>query len=212
MQRRIPAASKYSASKGAQHKQPMKMHKIIFVTSNRHKFLEVKAVLKRFGIGLVRRKFNFVENDSTSLRAEAANKARQAYAKFKKPLIVEDTGFFFRAYKGFPGMQSRRIFEAIGYDGLFRLLRGKSREAYSAVAVCYISGPNKIHTFTGKMHGTITTKVIRPNSDVMPYEKIFRILGEKRTLSEMSREEKNAISHRAIAARKLARFLVTHKK
>lgn len=189
-----------------------KKRRLIFVTSNQHKFGEVKSILAQYGVEAERKTFDFCEDDGTTIENEAINKAKQAYAKFRRPLIVEDTGFFFKAYKNFPGTQPKRMFELLGYDGFFRLLKGKNREAYAEVVICYITSKNNFHVFTGKLHGTITRNVYFPRKDVMPYEKVFRIKGDGRLLAEITREEKNKFSHRAKAAKKLGKYLVEQIK
>lgn len=185
-----------------------KNRKLLFVTSNRHKFDEVQALLRPFGIGLQRREMDFVENESVSIEREAVNKAKQAFARFKKPLIVEDTGVYFTAYRNFPGTQPKRMFEALGYEGYFKLLSGKKRSAYVETVICHITSPNRHHTFTGNMRGGITKRVYLPRKDLLAYEHIFRPRGKRRVMAQLSRGEKNAISHRAKAARKLAKYLI----
>lgn len=181
---------------------------LTFVTSNEHKFEEISTILKEeFDIELVRKEMDFVEFSNQSLKEIALQKARQAFEHFRIPLIVEDTGFFFAAYKNFPGTEPKRAFEALGFEGLLKLLKGKSRQAYSEAVICFFEGENSHKLFDGKFEGKIATKVVKPNAKVMPYEKIFIPKGEKRALAEMSREEKNAISHRGIATRKLGKWL-----
>lgn len=204
-----PKPRKRSSPKG---KKPRKPKKLLFVTSNRHKFSEFSAILRPLGIALTRKSMGFVERQGTTVGREAVNKARQAWAKFKQPLMVEDTGFYFTAYPNFPGAQPKRMFDALGYGGMLKLLSGKERGAYSEVVLCYISSQRNYRTFSGRMHGTITTRIHKPRADVMPYEHIFRMKGERRVVAEMSREEKNAVSHRAKAAKKMARYLMGKKR
>ena len=180
---------------------------LIFVTSNKHKFEEIAAVLEQFDIELQREEMEFVEFPSQTLKEIALHKAHQAFEKFREPLIVEDTGFFFEAYNNFPGVEPKRAFQALGFEGLLKLLSGKSRKAYSKTVICYISSSNSYSFFEGEWRGKISKKVINENAKVMPYEKIFIPDGSKKAIVELSREEKNKQSHRAIAAQKLAKWL-----
>ncbi len=180
---------------------------LLFVTSNRHKFGEVRKVLAEHNILLRQKHMDFIESSTLSLEEEARRKAEKAYEKYKQPLITEDTGFYFKAYKNFPGTNAKEMFNALGFDGLFRLLKGKSRSAYAKVAICYCPSKGKYKTFTGKLEGKIAEKVYRPSDHRMPYEHIFIAKGREKPMVQMSRQEKNAVSHRALAARKLCAFL-----
>ena len=180
---------------------------LLFVTSNRHKFNEVRKVLAEYGIPLKQRHMDFIESSTLSIGEEARRKAKTAYEKYRQPLITEDTGFYFRAYKNFPGSNAKEMFNALGFDGLFRLLDGKPRSAFAKVAICHISSKGKYKTFTGKLEGKIAERAYRPSGHRMPYEHIFIPRGRKKPMVQMTRTEKNKISHRALAARKLCGFL-----
>ena len=180
---------------------------LVFVTSNEHKFEEVSAVLKEFDIDVVRRELDFVEFSNQSLREIALSKARQAFEKFRTPLVVEDTGLYFGAYKNFPGTEPKRAFEALGFEGLLKLLEGKKRNACFKTVFCYIAGSDSHHFFEAEWHGTIAKKVTRPNARGLPYNKIFIPKGLKKTAIELPQKEKNAICQRGIAARALGKWL-----
>ncbi len=180
---------------------------LLFVTSNKHKFDEVAAILGEFDMDIKRAEMDFIEFPSQSLKEIAVHKARQAFAKFRVPLIVEDTGFFFEAYNNFPGTEPRRAFEALGFEGLLKLLGGKSRAATSKTVFCFMEHPHSFKTFEGEWRGKISKKVVKPNASAMPYEKIFIPEKGKKAVVELPRAEKNQLSHRAIAARKLAVWL-----
>ncbi len=179
---------------------------LLFVTSNTHKFEEVEAILSGFEISLERKEMDFIEFPSESLKEIALQKARQAFEKFRQPLIVEDTGIYFKAYSNFPGTEPKRAYEALGFEGLLKLLKGKPRTAFFHTMICFFDGSSH-YFFEGKLEGKITSSVIKPKAKVMPYEKIFIPKGEERALAEISRKEKNSFSHRAIAARALGKWL-----
>lgn len=181
--------------------------KLIFATGNKGKFEQVSRVLAEYGISLERKKVDFVEPDLDSLEEIALSKAKQAFAQLKQPLIVEDTGFYFEAYKGFPGPHTKWAFQKIGFDGFFRLLKGKTKKCFSRTVICFIEAENSHKFFEGKWQGTITTKISKKNSASLPYARIFIGKGEKVPSIEMPEEEKAKKSQRAIAARKLAEWL-----
>jgi len=181
-------------------------HVLVFATGNKHKVEEVSAVLSEYGIGVEQKKIDFQELNSSNQKAIALDKAKQAFSELKRPLIAEDTGIYFKAYKEFPGTQPKRMFQSIGYDGFFRLLKGKNRAAYFLCTICFFDGKNHWF-FEGNLEGKITEKVIKPKANVMPYERIFIPKGSKKVLAEMTRGEKNDISHRGLATKKLGHWL-----
>lgn len=177
---------------------------IIIATTNLSKYEEISAVLKTFCVTSEMAPVECDEHGET-LEEIAEAKARQAYAKIKKPLITEDTGIFFSAYKNFPGTRAKRVFLDIGFDGILKKLYGKRREAAFRTAICYTDGVRE-KIFTGELKGRIAGAPAGSASENVPYEKIFIPTGGGAPLSFMSRGEKNAISHRAQAARKFAEW------
>lgn len=137
----------------------------------------------------------------------AKNKARQAFNKIKKPLIVDDTGIFFSAYNNFPGLIAKRLYIAIGFSGLLKLLKKKSRKAYFKAVICYYDG-RKMKLFDGKLHGNIVKKIHpdRFKRKKFPYDQIFFASGSRKPVSSMTLKDKIKTSHRAKAVRKFARW------
>ena len=177
--------------------------KLFLVTKNKHKVTEIRSVMKEFGIEIEQISEEKVEGKDMSLKEVAEYNAKLFYEKYKKPVAVDDTGVFFKAYNNFPGSQPKRIFNEIGYKGLFKKLEGKNKEAYFKTVVGYCNGEVKI--FEGVLECIADNKVHDIDVDVLPYERI--LLVADKPLSRYSREDKNKISHRAKAFRKLAEYL-----
>ncbi|MFH1586279.1 MAG: non-canonical purine NTP pyrophosphatase [Candidatus Diapherotrites archaeon] len=180
---------------------------LYFVTGNKHKVREIREMLSPMGIKIIQKNLDIIEPDFSSIEKVAESKARQALEKLKKPLIVEDTGIYFKAYRNFPGALAKRIWLEIGFDGLFRLLKGKNRKAYFKSTICYIAPRKKPKLFSGEMRGRIIDWVKSPHADRLPYEKIFIPNGLRKVVVDLNLVEKNKISHRAKATRKLADYL-----
>ncbi|MBU2100072.1 non-canonical purine NTP pyrophosphatase [Candidatus Micrarchaeota archaeon] len=179
---------------------------LYFVTGNKHKVQEIQKVLGK-KIQLIQKKLEIKEPALNSIEKIAKIKAVQAFKKIGKPLITEDTGIYFNAFKNFPGTEPKREFEKLDFKGLLEKLKGKKRNAFFITAICFVDAKGKRKTFSGKLHGRITEKVFYEKKDVLPYEKIFIPKGKKRVLAFYSRKTKNKFSHRAKAARKLKKFL-----
>ena len=180
--------------------------KLSFVTSNRHKYEEVKDILSEFGIDVVWKNIELPEPEG-EIDSIAKAKAKHAAEILKSPAAVDDTGVFFEAYNNFPGPNPKFVFNGIGYEGIMRLLKGKSRKAYFRTAVGYCEPGKKPVVFDGVMKGEITEEVFDKEKDVLPYMRIFVAEGHDNVISSIPAEEKNRISHRAKAFRKLGEFL-----
>ncbi len=181
--------------------------RVYFATTNPHKVRQARAVLGKWGVEVrwLRRSYDESSDDSIY---EIARKAVASLAeKEKKPVVVEDTGVFFKAYKNFPGAFPKFVFNSIGYEGIFRLLRGKSKEAEFVSAVGYCEPGKKAILFTGTMRGRVQLKAVFRNKDVLPYERIFIPEGKREVLASLSQQEKLALLHRAKAFEKLGRHL-----
>jgi len=113
---------------------------LYFVSTNKHKFNEINTILAKHNIKLRWEKLELKEHESLTLEEIAIEKAKQAFAKLKKPLIVEDTGIFFEGFTNFPGAKAKRIYERLGFKGLLDLASKKSKEAYFKTAICFTDG------------------------------------------------------------------------
>jgi XTP/dITP diphosphohydrolase len=183
------------------------MKELFFVTTNKHKISEVQEIMKKFSIKVIQINQKYDEDHDDSME-DISRKAAQRLAKeLKKPLTVEDTGFFFEAYDNFPGPLSKFIAATIGYEGIMRLLQGKNRKSYAKTVVGFCIPGKEPIIFEGVMKGCISEKVYDMDKDIMPYERIFIPEGYEVTLSGLSRDIKNTISHRKKAFEKLAEYL-----
>lgn len=181
------------------------MEDIFFVTGNYDKFLEAKKILEKEGINLLKSDLKVVEKKLETIHDISVDKALTSSRMLKKPLIVEDTGIFFKAYNGFPGTNPNFVFKTIGYKGILKLLEGKNRGAYFETVVSFWEPGSQVVSFSGICEGKIAEKV----SSVIgfAYDAIFIPNGEKKaTFSEMTKEEKEKYSHRAKALQEFVRW------
>ena len=87
----------------------------------------------------------------------AREKARFAYETLCRPLIVDDTGFFVHALRGFPGPYAAYVLRTLGNEGMLRLLEGAAdRSAHFVTAVAYADADG-IRVFEGRLDGAVTT-------------------------------------------------------
>ena len=113
------------------------MSKITLVTGNRYKLKEVRGIFSEFNIEIDNLDMDKPEMKFDTIKETAAYSAAELAKKLNRPVMVDDTGMFFEAYNNFPGPNPKFVFQSIGYDGIFRLLKDKSRKAYFASAAAY---------------------------------------------------------------------------
>jgi len=181
--------------------------KIAFITTNKHKFREVREILEDYPVELEHTDLEYEENHDASLENIAKTAAQKLASQLNKPVILEDTGLFFAAYNNFPGALPKFVFYSLGYQGIFKLLAGVSRQAHFKTVAAFCRPGGKPVLFEGIMHGQITPEVHNANKDVMPYDKIFIPQGKTKTISDMTLEEKNTFSQRAQAFRKFGEYI-----
>lgn len=175
------------------------------VTTNRGKFLEIEDILERERIESVQKPMSVIESGKT-LEQRAKSKAQAGYNAIGQPVVADDTGLYFHALKGFPGVQPKKVFDELGFEGIFKKLEGMDRTASFKTVLCYFdeSGPRY---FRGEMEGAISERLHKIRAEDLPYERIFIPKKMFRAVSELTFDEKQLISHRAKAARQLAEFL-----
>ena len=132
--------------------------------------------------------------------------------------IADDSGLVIDALQGGPGIESARFSGQKGGDRklidhknsqkVLKLLKGvptKKRTARFVCSLCLASPDQILIETQGMLEGLITEKEIGENG--FGYDPIFFVPRLKKTVAQLTREEKNAISHRGNAIRKLKPLL-----
>ncbi len=177
---------------------------VVFVTTNPGKMWEATEIGKEFGIKFVQDKAAVDEVQSADLEEIAAKCAKDAWAQVKKPLIVDDSGVFVEALKGFPGPYSSYVYTTIGVDGVLKLLEGvKNRKALMRSVVAYTDGKT-VTTFTGEVDGKIITE--KRGKGGFGYDPVFVPAGAEKTFSEDD-DYKMQVSHRARSIREFCEWV-----
>ncbi|MFH1590677.1 MAG: non-canonical purine NTP pyrophosphatase [archaeon] len=184
---------------------------VSFATSNKHKIEQARLCLDPSGIRIRWIRDRYDEASDDTIEQVAAKGAAFLAEKRGEPVIVEDTGLFFDAYPDFPGAMPKFVFERIGYDGLFRLLRSKPKGAIFRSCVGYCEPGKRPRVFSGEMHGRIILQIHCPHKDVLPYERVFVPKGKTLPMCKLSPEEKQDISHRMEAFRIFASWFSKKK-
>ena len=134
-------------------------------------------------------------------------KARAAVAATGLPALADDTGLEVTALDGWPGVITAEIGgperdHELAMQRILERLDGNADTAARFVTVLALCWPDgHVETVEGEVRG----RLVHPGrgSDGWGYDPYFLPDGETRVFAEMSREEKNALSHRARAVRSL---------
>jgi XTP/dITP diphosphohydrolase len=145
--------------------------------------------------------------DATTFAENASAKARAYAAASGLRSIADDSGLEVYALRGAPGVRSRRFFgEDASADErnakLLALLDGVEDRSARFVCVTALASPDgHVELFEGEVRGEIAES---PRGEAgFGYDPVFVIVGDGRTMAELSSEEKHRMSHRGIAGAKL---------
>lgn len=192
--------------------------KIIFATNNAHKLSEVQAVLGEGFTLVTPRECGITEEipeEQDTLEGNASQKSHYIHDRTGLDCFADDTGLEVAALGGAPGVHSAR-YATDGHDFaannrlLLRNLEGvvDRRARFRTVISLIINGEE--HLFEGVVEGRIIDH--EAGHEGFGFDPLFIPDGCERTFAEMSPEEKNAISHRGRAVRKLAEYLHSLEK
>lgn len=191
------------------------MNKLIFASNNKGKIKEVKEIFKNSDFEIISLldlniEIDIEEHGSTFVE-NALIKAEEIFNIYKTPVIADDSGLSVDYLNGAPGVYSKRFAGKNGDDdqNINKLLDElkKFNPPYKAKFVCaaVYKDENKTVTAIGEFHGEIIFD--RRGNNGFGYDPVFVPNDYSKTLAELSSEEKNKISHRAIAFNKLMEML-----
>ncbi len=189
--------------------------KLIIASNNAHKLVEIKAILgDYFGEILSLREAGIehetVEDGETFL-ANAEKKAREIAELSGCCALADDSGLCVDALGGAPGIYSARFAGEHGNDAanrrllLERLQGVTDRGAHFTCAIALVRPDGSEVTAEGKFYGEIGTE--ERGSNGFGYDSLFYVPELGMTNAEMTSEQKNAVSHRALALKELVEKL-----
>ncbi len=157
--------------------------KPVFVTSNRNKAAEFKAVLGSL-VDVAFIEYPELRSDDPCEISKTAAKALAE--RLKRTVIVEDSGLFIDALKGFPGTSSKYITSRIGNSGILKLMAGiKNRKCLYKSAIGYCAPGKAPICFLGVEDGKIALKEKGKNGWGNDF--IFIPKGKSRTYAELKK-------------------------
>lgn len=186
---------------------------LCFATNNSHKLSEVSQ--------LIRKEFQIVSlqeigcteeipEDHDTIAENSKAKAEYVHINYGVNCFADDTGLEVEALSGEPGVYSARFAGPDKNDDdnislLLKKLNGKMNRAARFRTVITLIIDGSIRQFEGIIKGNIIEQ--KAGSYGFGYDPVFMPEGYSLTFGQMSSVEKNRISHRAIATRKLVDYL-----
>ena len=189
------------------------MKSIIFATNNAHKLEEVIGILdgKLKVVSLKEAQFfDEIPEPYPTIEENSVYKSYVIHNRLGGNVMADDTGLEVEALNGEPGVYSARYAgepaNAVNnMNKLLKAMEGQTNRKAQFKLIASLVWENQFYMFEGLLKGEIIQEPRGTHG--FGYDPIFLPNGSNRTLAEMLPVEKQAISHRGIAFRKLARFL-----
>ncbi|REI10064.1 XTP/dITP diphosphatase [Staphylococcus felis] len=189
------------------------MKDIVIASSNKGKINDFKVIFADYnviGINELLEDFD-VEETGVTFEENARLKSEAAAKVLNKTVIADDSGLEITALNGAPGVFSARYagIHKSDEDNIDKVLHELNDETdRDARFVCVISmttAQGETHTFRGTVEGEITLSRIGENG--FGYDPIFYVPEMKKTMAQLTPEEKSEISHRRKAIDQLQIFI-----
>ncbi len=185
---------------------------ILLATQNDHKKEEIIAMLPPDFNLKTFNDYNFqedIEETGSTFEENAYIKAKFGYDFAHIPCFADDSGLVIEALNGDPGVYSARYAGTGSFaDNIAKVLsemeETENRKAYFISVICWVNG-EEVNYFEGRVYGTISKEI--KGAHGFGYDPIFIPDGYTQSFAEFLPEEKNKISHRAIALQKFKEFL-----
>lgn len=176
---------------------------LYFVTWNEKKFAEAKVFFPE----LEQLDIDLPEIQSLNSQEIITWKLQAASIQFPdRRIIVEDTSLVFDAWNGLPGPLIKWYLGSVGDKGIWQMLQSFSNKKASAICTIGYSDGKKIEFFQWVTTGTIVEPTAVSN---FGRDALFQPDGYDKTFAQMSKEEKNAVSHRGKAMKMLQKFILS---
>ena len=191
--------------------------KVIFASHNEHKTTEIRQLLPPDIQLLSLNDLNYhdeIEESAATLEGNALLKATHVFTLFKLPCFADDSGLEVEALDNRPGVYSARYAGEPKNDDrnisklLDDLKESTNRSARFRTVITLIL-PTTSLSFEGIIEGGITHE--KKGSNGFGYDPVFQPIESSITFAQMSMEQKNTISHRALALEKMISFLSLNK-
>ena len=191
------------------------MKEVLFFSNNINKLKEIRNLFAGLGKKIYcPNDFKIIREPKESGKSFVENskiKSLFGYKEVNLPCFADDSGICIEALNNKPGIKSKRFLEKFktnkhAFEHIISSVVNKNNDrAFFKTAICLSIKKNHHIIFEGRINGRISRKPRGING--FGYDPIFIPDGYKKTFAEMNSKEKNTISHRLIALRKMESFL-----
>jgi len=190
------------------------MNDLIFFSNNSYKIKEVKKILKYNNKLLTLKDLPKIiepQENGDTFEKNAIIKSSFGFEKFGKPCFADDSGICVSALNNKPNVRSKRFQqESGGLNNALEIIinevkKKKDFKAFFQTTIAITIEKNNTVCFEGIVNGKISSTPM--GNKGFHYDPIFIPENSSKTYGQMSANEKNEISHRSIAIKKLKRFL-----
>ena len=184
--------------------------KVVLASKNKHKLVEISKITEKFGFDLVLQSELGVDIDveetGTTFEENSLLKAEAVMKATGLPALADDSGIAVDALNGEPGIYSARygFDESLDDWGRMMLLLKNTehvpddqRQAQFVCVITFVTPEGEVIQARGEIHGMLTREPRGENG--FGYDPIFYYPPYGKTTAEASAEEKNKVSHRAVA-------------
>lgn len=188
------------------------MLKLVFASNNNHKLSEVRSILSGceiLSLSDIGCHADIPETAAT-LEGNSLQKAEYVWEHYHLACFADDTGLEIAALGGAPGVITARwagepVDDAANRRKALQLLQGESdRRARFRTVITLIAG-GEVRQVEGCVNGKIGTE--EQGEVGFGYDSVFIPEGYEQTFAQLTQEQKNAISHRAMALRELKKII-----
>lgn len=189
------------------------MKKILIATNNPGKIKEIQEILKEYKI-LTLKDLECeieVEEDQNTFEGNSKKKAKEISEIVKMPCIADDSGLCIDIFEGWPGVYTARFLgenatQEQRNDAILEKMKNLKGEQRTARVKCYMTyyENGKYVIGIGEVVGRIAEQKRGENG--FGFDEIFELENGK-TYAELTKEEKNNVSHRKLALQNLKRKL-----
>ena len=194
-----------------------KEFELVFATSNKGKYDEVKKLMPRNINLLSLNDLNFtddIQETGKTLKQNAKIKSDFIFNNFGINCFADDSGLEIDSLNGLPGIYSARFAGKTcnsndNIEKVWKLLTGYKNTDAKFKSILSLNIDGKTFFFEGKINGKIIFN--KRGTNGFGYDSIFIPNGYNKTFAELNSVEKNEISHRSEAFKRLIIFLDKQK-
>ena len=193
----------------------MTLSEVVFASHNAGKIKEIKELLQPFGINVksaLDMELPDVEETGSTFAENSLLKSQTIAELTGLPCIADDSGLCVDALNGAPGVYSARYAPNRDFDkGMEKLLSemaqspNKSRKAHFSCVISLAFPNGGYELFEGRVDGHIAAE--KQGIGGFGYDPLFIPDGFAKSFAQMSKDEKNQVSHRGRAVEKLKAYL-----